>query len=108
VFSVTWAFLWKKELVKMSHYILLAMLLVILVLMQILTWKLYKALAPKITGNLKKVWGLEMDVLSALCDMELTGAYIDQEALKTLAEEIEKGKLDAEARCCDRRKSLFY
>jgi DNA polymerase I-like protein with 3'-5' exonuclease and polymerase domains len=63
------------------------------------TWQLYKSLAPKITGNLQKVWKLEMDVLSALCDMELTGAYIDQAHLKTLAIEIEKGKMDAEARC---------
>lgn len=64
-----------------------------------LTWKLYKALEPKLTGNLKKVWKLEMDVLGALCDMELTGAYIDQDALAVLAEEIEKGKLAAEAKC---------
>jgi DNA polymerase-1 len=64
-----------------------------------LTWELYKTLAKKITGNLQQVWKLEMDVLSALCDMELTGAYIDQEALANLAEEIEKGKLEAEARC---------
>ena len=64
-----------------------------------LTWKLYKSLAPKITGNLTKVWRLEMDVLSALCDMELTGAYIDQKQLKVLSEEIEKGKQEAEARC---------
>jgi DNA polymerase I-like protein with 3'-5' exonuclease and polymerase domains len=64
-----------------------------------LTWKLYKVLDKKITGNLQRVWKLEMDVLSALCDMELTGAYIDQDALKILSEEIEKGKLDAEARC---------
>ena len=64
-----------------------------------LTWKLYKSLAPKIIGNLKKVWKLEMDVLSALCDMELTGAYIDQKQLKVLAEEIEKGKQEAEAQC---------
>lgn len=63
------------------------------------TWKLYKALEPKLTGNLKKVWRLEMDVLGALCDMELTGAYIDQDALDVLAEEIEKGKLEAEAKC---------
>jgi DNA polymerase I-like protein with 3'-5' exonuclease and polymerase domains len=63
------------------------------------TWKLYKALAPKITGNLTRVWKLEMDVLVALCDMELTGAYIDQDQLKVLAEEIEKGKLAAEAAC---------
>jgi DNA polymerase I-like protein with 3'-5' exonuclease and polymerase domains len=64
-----------------------------------LTWKLYKVLSIKITDNLKKVWKLEMDVLAALCDMELTGAYIDQDALKLLATEIEKGKLAAEARC---------
>lgn len=63
------------------------------------TWKLYKALSPKIVGNLKKVWKLEMDVLVALCDMELTGAYIDQNHLEVLAEEIEKGKTDAESRC---------
>ena len=64
-----------------------------------LTWDLYKALKPKITGNLQKVWRLEMDVLGALCDMELTGAYIDQDALDTLAIEIEKGKQEAEAKC---------
>ena len=63
------------------------------------TWKLYLALEPKITGNLQRVWKLEMDVLAALCDMELTGAYLDQDALKTLAEEVEKGKLAAEAKC---------
>jgi len=64
-----------------------------------LTWKLYKVLKPKITGNLTKVWKLEMDVTSALCDMELTGAYIDQKQLKVLSEEIEKGKQEAEAKC---------
>ena len=64
-----------------------------------LTWKLYKVLDRKIVGNLKRVWKLEMDVLAALCDMELTGAYIDQKALEVLAEEIEKGKMAAEAKC---------
>lgn len=64
-----------------------------------LTWDLYKVLRKKITGNLQKVWKLEMDVTAALCDMELTGAYLDQDALKTLAEEVEKGKLEAEAKC---------
>jgi DNA polymerase I-like protein with 3'-5' exonuclease and polymerase domains len=68
-----------------------------------LTWKLYKVLEPKITGNLRKVWRLEMDVLSALCDMELTGAYIDQHQLGVIAEQIEadrelaKGKAFAAA-----------
>jgi DNA polymerase-1 len=63
------------------------------------TWKLYKTLSPKITGNLTKVWKLEMDVVAALCDMELTGAYIDQDTLETLAEQIERDKLAAEAKC---------
>jgi DNA polymerase I-like protein with 3'-5' exonuclease and polymerase domains len=63
------------------------------------TWGLYKALAPKIKGSLTRVWKLEQDVLAALCDMELTGAYIDQEALEILSIEIEKGKLAAEAAC---------
>lgn len=52
------------------------------------TWKLYKALLPKLTGNLSRVWKLEMDVLRALCDMELTGAYIDQDQLEVLSEQI--------------------
>jgi DNA polymerase I-like protein with 3'-5' exonuclease and polymerase domains len=52
------------------------------------TWKLYKALAPKIAGSLKSVWKLEMDVLGALCDMELAGAYIDQEQLGSLSTQI--------------------
>lgn len=62
-----------------------------------LTWNVYKVLDAKITGNLRRVWKLEMDVLAALCDMELAGAYIDQAHLKTLAIEIEKGKTAAEA-----------
>jgi len=61
------------------------------------TWKLYKAIAPKITANLTRVWRLEMDVLAALCDMELTGAYIDQKQLASIAEQIEKDKVAAEA-----------
>jgi DNA polymerase I-like protein with 3'-5' exonuclease and polymerase domains len=63
-----------------------------------LTWKLYKALAPKMQGNLRKVWRLEMDVLSALCDMELTGAYIDTEMLDNLAETIAVDKENAKAK----------
>jgi DNA polymerase I-like protein with 3'-5' exonuclease and polymerase domains len=72
-----------------------------------LTWKLYQALEPKITGNLKKVWRLEMDVLAALCDMELTGAYLDQDALKKLAEEVDKGKQEAEAKCYREARKAF-
>jgi DNA polymerase-1 len=53
------------------------------------TWKLYKSLDAKLQGSLKKVWQLEMDVLSALCDMELSGAYIDVDELKALKARIE-------------------
>jgi DNA polymerase I-like protein with 3'-5' exonuclease and polymerase domains len=63
-----------------------------------LTWELYKTLAPKITGNLQKVWKLEMDVLAALCDMELTGAYIDQDVLNKLSTQINDDKELAKAK----------
>jgi DNA polymerase I-like protein with 3'-5' exonuclease and polymerase domains len=53
------------------------------------TWKLYKALEPRLEGSLKRVWALEMDVVAALCDMELNGATIDVEELKAL-----KARLD--------------
>lgn len=56
------------------------------------TWKLYKALAPRIKGNLRRVWKLEMDVLNAVCDMELHGAYIDQEQLQVVAKKLEEDK----------------
>lgn len=56
------------------------------------TWKLYTALAPKIKGNLRRVWKLEMDVLDAVCDMELHGAYIDQDQLKIVADKLEQDK----------------
>ena len=62
------------------------------------TWKLYKALAPKIVGPLQQVWKLEMDVLRALCDMELAGAYIDQDQLKVLATQISEDLEIAKAR----------
>jgi hypothetical protein len=53
------------------------------------TWKLYKSLAPKLEGDLKRVWMLEMDVIAALCDMELTGANIDVAELKKLKKRLE-------------------
>lgn len=62
------------------------------------TWKLYKALAPKIEGTLQKVWRLEMDVLAALCDMELTGALIDEVQLEILAKQISADLEEAKAR----------
>ena len=62
------------------------------------TWKLYKVLDAKLQGDLKRVWGLEMDVTSALCDMELTGANIDVEELKSLKKRIEKDIDSAKAR----------
>lgn len=53
------------------------------------TWKLYKVLAPKLQGSLSRVWDLEMDVIAALCDMELTGATLDVKELTLL-----KGRLE--------------
>ena len=54
------------------------------------TWKLYKVLAPSLEGSLQRVWNLEMDVVAALCDMELTGATIDVESLKSLKKKLEE------------------
>ena len=54
------------------------------------TWKLYKALEPKLEGSLKRVWALEMDIVASLCDMELTGANIDVKELKLLKARLEK------------------
>ena len=53
------------------------------------TWQLYQSLAPKLTGSLQRVWNLEMDVVAALCDMELAGATIDVEEMKKLQKRIE-------------------
>ena len=53
------------------------------------TWLLYESLAPKLIGSLQRVWHLEMDVVAALCDMELTGANIDVEEMKKLKKRIE-------------------
>jgi DNA polymerase I-like protein with 3'-5' exonuclease and polymerase domains len=54
------------------------------------TWKLYKALEPRFEGSLKRVWALEMDVVAALCDMELSGANIDVDELVLLKARLEK------------------
>ena len=62
------------------------------------TWDLYKALDAKLQGSLKRVWKLEMDVLAALCDMELTGAVIDEAQLEYLSIQISKDKQEAEAK----------
>jgi DNA polymerase I-like protein with 3'-5' exonuclease and polymerase domains len=53
------------------------------------TWKLYKELAPKLTGSLARVWGLEMDIVGALCDMELAGATVDVEELTKLKKRLD-------------------
>lgn len=62
------------------------------------TWKLYKALDAKLDDSLQKVWRLEMDVLGALCDMELTGAPIDEEQLEGLSEQITADLENAKAK----------
>jgi DNA polymerase I-like protein with 3'-5' exonuclease and polymerase domains len=53
------------------------------------TWKLYKELQTRLTGSLARVWGLEMDVVGALCDMELSGATVDVEELLNLKNRLE-------------------
>ena len=45
------------------------------------TWNLYKTFSPKLQNGLKDVWDLEMALIPALCDMELTGATIDVKEL---------------------------
>lgn len=53
------------------------------------TYKLYAFLKPKLQGRLKRVWNLEMDIIAALCDMELAGANIDVEELQKLQKRLE-------------------
>ena len=54
------------------------------------TWELYKVLDKQLKNkNLLRVWNLEMDVIAALCDMELTGAAIDVKEMKKLQKRIE-------------------
>ena len=62
------------------------------------TWRLYQELAPKLTGSLARVWGLEMDVVGALCDMELAGATVDVEELINLKKRLELDIDEAVAR----------
>jgi DNA polymerase I-like protein with 3'-5' exonuclease and polymerase domains len=59
------------------------------------TFLLWKALAPRIEEKgLNVVMDLEMDVLEVLCDMKLTGAPIDVEALEGLDAQL---RVDIEA-----------
>ena len=62
------------------------------------TWKLYKELAPKLTGSLARVWGFEMDVVGALCDMELAGATVDVTELENLKKRLDIDIDDSKAR----------
>lgn len=71
------------------------------------TWQLYHALEPKIIEPLQKVWRLEMDVLGALCDMELAGALIDEKQLDVLAEQITTDLEDAKTRAFKEAGEIF-
>lgn len=62
------------------------------------TWKLYIVLKDKLTGSLSRVWNLEMDVIAALCDMELTGTSIDVDELTKLKAKLEKDLDNARAK----------
>jgi DNA polymerase I-like protein with 3'-5' exonuclease and polymerase domains len=54
------------------------------------TFLLWKTLQPRLeAADLTKVFSLEMDVLRVLCDMKLTGAVIDVEALSSLHASLE-------------------
>jgi DNA polymerase I-like protein with 3'-5' exonuclease and polymerase domains len=54
------------------------------------TWKLYKHFDERLTPDLRRVWNLEMGVIAALCDMELTGANIDVVEMTALKARLEK------------------
>jgi DNA polymerase I-like protein with 3'-5' exonuclease and polymerase domains len=63
------------------------------------TFLLWKTLAPRLEASgLTTVMDLEMEVLKVLCDMKLTGAPVDTDALAELnakvAEEIEAARAD--------------
>jgi DNA polymerase I-like protein with 3'-5' exonuclease and polymerase domains len=62
------------------------------------TWQLYKYFEPKLTGSLARVWGLEMDIIASLCDMELAGATIDVEELTKLKKQLDKDIEETKAR----------
>ena len=55
------------------------------------TWNLYKTYEPRLVERgMSTVWGLEMDLLLVLADMELAGAHIDTEELANLKTQLEK------------------
>ena len=65
------------------------------------TFLLWKSLVPKLeAADLNRVMSLEMDVLGVLCDMKLTGADIDMEALKEL-------KVDLEAKVEETKAQIY-
>jgi DNA polymerase-1 len=55
------------------------------------TCNLYKTYEPRLVERgMSTVWGLEMDLLLVLADMELAGAHIDTEELANLKTQLEK------------------
>jgi DNA polymerase I-like protein with 3'-5' exonuclease and polymerase domains len=65
------------------------------------TFLLWKSLVPKLeAGDLGRVFALEMDVLSVLCDMKLTGAVIDTDSLEQL-------KIDLETKVDEARANIY-
>lgn len=64
-----------------------------------MTWLLWKDVEKRLTGlKLWNVFGLEMDLLKVLMEMEQTGTLVDVAALKVLRAELEQGHIDAKAR----------
>lgn len=63
------------------------------------TWKLWKRLEVRIHADmLTRVFRLEMDVMEALCAMELTGALIDTKALEELKKTLDTSLEDVKGR----------
>lgn len=63
-----------------------------------MTWLLWRDVWSRIEKlRLRNVFGLEMDLLKPLMEMEQTGTLVDVEALKVLRAEIEQGELNATA-----------
>jgi len=62
------------------------------------TYLLWKKFAPLlIKDNLAQIYGLEMDLLPVLCDMNMEGALVDVEALLALKEDLSERLVGFEA-----------
>lgn len=65
------------------------------------TWLLYRSLKPKLekSGLHKVMYEIEMPVMEVVTDMELTGAHIDEGALRVLADRLGQDLTEAMGDC---------